>query len=87
MNRVHLNAETRAKCGASGAEFTDELGNIVGYFVPENSFEWIASMILPPPTEREIVDARNEMQESGGVCTQDVLAGIERANRAWDGRT
>ncbi|HEY2908847.1 MAG TPA: hypothetical protein VGI99_01290 [Gemmataceae bacterium] len=86
MNRVLLNAETRAKCGASGAEFTDEVGNVVGYFVPENSFEWIASLILPPPTEAEIADARSEMQASGGVSSQEVLAGIERANRAWDGR-
>jgi len=86
MNQVILNAETRAKCGMAGAEFTDELGNVIGYFVPENSFDWIASLILPQPTDREIADARNEMQTLGGVSTPEVLAGIDRANRAWDNR-
>ena len=88
MTKIVLNSETRAKLSdrTAGTEFTDEQGNVVGYLMSEESFERIASIVLPSPTDREIVEARKEMLENGGVSTEEVLAAIERANREWEAR-
>jgi hypothetical protein len=88
MNRIVLDAELRAKLnnGATGAEFTDEQGNVVGYFMSQDAFDRIASALLPPPTQEELAEARKEMLERGGVSTADILAAIEAASRAWESR-
>jgi hypothetical protein len=88
MNRVVLDAEQRAKLNRDkgGVEFTDENGNVLGYLMTQDSFDWIAIAILPPPTKEELAEARKEMLEKGGVSTEELLASLERINREWDAR-
>ena len=87
MNRVVLDAEQRARLnGAKGVEFTDENGNVLGYLMTQDSFDRIASAILPPPTQEELAEARKEMLEKGGVSTKEILAAIESAKREWEAR-
>jgi hypothetical protein len=88
MNRIVLDAEQRSKLNGArgGVEFTDEHGNVVGYLMTPDSFDRIASLILPPPTKEELAEARKEMLEKGGVSTEELLAVIEAANREWKAR-
>jgi transcriptional regulator GlxA family with amidase domain len=85
MNRVVLPAEVREQLNG-GAELTDEHGQIVGQFFSQESFDRIASTLLPDPAAEELAEARREMLEKGGVSTEELLSRIERMNRLWDSK-
>jgi hypothetical protein len=88
MSRIVLDAELRAKLnGATKAvEIADDNGNVIGHFVPVESFERIMSFLLPPATEKDIAEARAEMLAHGGVSSEELLAGLREIKRQWEAR-
>lgn len=88
MNRVVMDAELRAKLngGRAGFEFVDEAGNVVGHFVPDDSFDRLVEALFPPVTKEEIAEARAEMLARGGVSTAELLTRLEKVRRDWEAR-
>ena len=88
MSKIVLDADLRAKLGDAkeGVEFTDENGNVLGHFVPHDTYLRMAETLLPPLTQDEIADARREMLEHGGVGTAELLARLADIKRQWEAR-
>ena len=85
MSKIVLDAELRAKLngGTEPVELTDEAGNVVGRYSPGDSVSRLAAALFPVLSREEIAEARREMLEKGGVSTEDMLAAIADAKRAW----
>lgn len=88
MSKVVLDAELRAKLNGATrvVEITDEAGNAIGRYVPDDVFERIMERLLPPLSREELDEARKEMLEHGGVSTAEVIAGMEAAIRRAEAR-
>lgn len=90
MSRIVPNAEMLAKLRGltKSVEIADEDGNVIGSFVPNEAFERIMAVLLPPATREEIEAARAEILATGtlkdGVRTTDILAAIDDAKRRWE---
>jgi hypothetical protein len=72
--------------GSGNIELTDEQGKVLGYFVSEESFDRIASAILPEPTREDLDQARREMLERGGLSTDQLLERMRATEREWKAR-
>jgi hypothetical protein len=86
MSKIVLDADLRAKLGGAneGVEFTDEAGNVVGHFLPHETYLRMAETLLPPLTNDGIAQARREMLERGGVSSAELLARLADVKRRWE---
>jgi hypothetical protein len=88
MSKIVLDGELIAKLKETtkAVEIADEDGNVIGHFVPNETYDRIMAFILPSPTKKEICEARTEMLEHGGVSAGDLLARLNEVKRQWEAR-
>lgn len=88
MSKAVLDAELldRIRTATKSFEITDENGNVLGSFVPNASFERIATFLLPEPTREELAEARAEMLARGGVSGEELRARLADIRRQWEAR-
>jgi hypothetical protein len=87
MLKVVLDAELRAKLngGAAKVTFTDENGNPVGHYLPDDLYQGILDALVPAG-EGDREAAREELRRGEGVTTAELLAGLQETVRRWSGQ-
>ncbi len=87
MNKIVLDAELRAKLGGGAAKvtLTDEAGNAVGHYLPDDLYRAICDALVPPG-EGDRAAAVEEYQRGEVVTTAELLTGLGESLQRWSGR-
>lgn len=86
MNKIVLDAELRAKLGGGAAKvtLTDESGNPVGHYLPDDLYRTICEALVPA-SESDRAEAAEEYKRGEVVTTAELLAGVRESLRRWSG--
>lgn len=85
MKTVILDADLRARlCGGTAkVTITDEAGNSVGHYLPDDLYRSICEALLPT-NESDRADARDEFRREKGATTTQLLADLRASLARWD---
>src|SRR5262249_14987791 len=87
VKKITIDADLRARLGGGTAKvtLTDEAGNPVGHYLPDDLYRSICDALIPAGDDDRTA-ARNEYQRGEGVTTPELLASIRETLARWDGR-
>ncbi len=87
MNRVVLDAELRKrlKGGTAKVTLTDESGNSVGHYLPDDLYQQILDALVP--TNKDAHAAAVEEYRRGEVAsTAELLESLRESSSRWEGQ-
>jgi hypothetical protein len=87
MKKLVLDAELRAKLGGGAAKvtLTDESGNAVGHYLPDDLYRAICEALVPD-SEADRAETAEELRRGEVVTTAELLAGARESLQRWGGK-
>jgi len=85
MKKLTLDAELLAKLGGGAAKvtLTDEAGNAVGHYLPDDLYRSIIEALLPDENAQEA--GLSELRAGDTVTTAELLSGLRESVARWQG--
>ncbi len=86
MKKIVLDADLRTRLGGGAAKvtLTDEAGNSVGHYLPDDLYRSICEALIPPG-ETDRAEALEEYRRGGGITTPQLLADLRETLARWNG--